>query len=115
MSQTLLHYANILEIVGDIIKVQVPPNLSGKAAVCFGDLALIETPGAASSLAQVIHIQQDRVVPIPKSSKPDNIASNFDIFDFALTDDEMAAISHLSKTHKQRVANPAHLAPEWDD
>ncbi len=68
--------------------------------------------------AQVIlrwHIQQDRVVPIPKSSKPENIASNFDIFDFALTDDEMAAISHLSKTHKQRVANPAHLAPEWDD
>ena len=35
--------------------------------------------------AQVIlrwHIQQDRVVPIPKSSKPEHIASNFDIFGF---------------------------------
>jgi V/A-type H+-transporting ATPase subunit B len=61
MSQTLLHYANILEIVGDIVKVRVPPKLTGKAAVCFGDLALIETPGEVSSLAQVIHIQQERV------------------------------------------------------
>ncbi|MEJ2463067.1 MAG: V-type ATP synthase subunit B [Candidatus Thiodiazotropha sp.] len=61
MSQTLLHYANILEIVGDIIKVRVPPNQAGRSAVCFGDLALIETPGEASSLAQVIHIQQERV------------------------------------------------------
>jgi V/A-type H+-transporting ATPase subunit B len=61
MSQTLLHYANILEIVGDIIKVRVPPNLAGKTAVCFGDLALIEKQGEASSLAQVIHIQQERV------------------------------------------------------
>jgi V/A-type H+-transporting ATPase subunit B len=61
MSQTLLHYANILEIAGDIVKVRVPPKLAGKVAVCFGDLALIETPGEASSLAQVIHIQQDRV------------------------------------------------------
>jgi V/A-type H+-transporting ATPase subunit B len=61
MSQTLLHYANILEIVGDIVKVRVPPKLAGKVAVCFGDLALIETPGETSSLAQVIHIQQERV------------------------------------------------------
>jgi V/A-type H+-transporting ATPase subunit B len=61
MSQTLLHYANILEIVGDIVKVRVPPKLAGKVAVCFGDLALIETPGEVSSLAQVIHIQQERV------------------------------------------------------
>jgi V/A-type H+/Na+-transporting ATPase subunit B len=61
MSQTLLNYANILEIVGDIIKVQVPPTLSGRTAVCFGDLALIDTPGQTPSLAQVIHIHQDRV------------------------------------------------------
>jgi V/A-type H+-transporting ATPase subunit B len=61
MSQTLLHYANILEIVGDIVKVRVPPKLTGTAAVCFGDLALIETSGEATSLAQVIHIQQERV------------------------------------------------------
>jgi len=61
MSQTLLHYANILEIVGDIVKVEVPTALSEKAAVRFGDLAIIETPGSESSLAQVIHIHQERV------------------------------------------------------
>jgi V/A-type H+/Na+-transporting ATPase subunit B len=61
MSQTLLNYANILEIVGDIIKVQVPPTIAQKSKVCFGDLAVVETPGEASTLAQVIHIQQDRV------------------------------------------------------
>jgi V/A-type H+-transporting ATPase subunit B len=61
MSQTLLHYANILEIVGDIIKVRVPPEQAGGSAVCFGDLALIETPGGRSSLAQVIHIERERV------------------------------------------------------
>lgn len=61
MSQTLFHYTKILEIVGDIIKVQVPPAHSDKTTVRFGDLALIESPGVESSLAQVIHIQQDRV------------------------------------------------------
>lgn len=61
MSQTLLRYANILEIVGDIVKVEVPTGLSHKTAVCFGDLALIESPGTPSSLAQVIHIQRQQV------------------------------------------------------
>ncbi len=61
MSQTLMRYANILEIVGDIIKVQVPTSPSCKAAVCFGDLAIIETPGSDPSLGQVIHIDRDRV------------------------------------------------------
>lgn len=68
--------------------------------------------------AQVIlrwDVQQDRVVAIPKSSNPERIASNFDVFGFSLSDDEMAAISRLSQTKRQRVANPAHLAPKWDD
>ncbi len=61
MSHALLHYANILEIVGDIVKVEVPTNLTQRATVCFGDLALIESPGVEPSLAQVIHIRQERV------------------------------------------------------
>jgi V/A-type H+/Na+-transporting ATPase subunit B len=61
MSKTLLHYTHILEIVGDIIKVQVPTDLTERSMVCFGDLALIETADGRSSLAQVIHIHKDRV------------------------------------------------------
>ncbi|WP_421723569.1 aldo/keto reductase [Bauldia sp.] len=60
-------------------------------------------------------VQQDSVVAIPKSSQPANIAANFAVFDFSLTDDEMAAISGLSKSHHLRVANPAAVAPVWDD
>jgi diketogulonate reductase-like aldo/keto reductase len=39
-------------------------------------------------------VQQGRSV-IPKSTKPSRIAENFDVFDFQLTDDEMAAIDGL--------------------
>jgi V/A-type H+/Na+-transporting ATPase subunit B len=60
MSQALVQYSRILEIVGDIVKVRVPETLTLDAAVCFGDLALVED-GSASSLAQIIHLEQDRV------------------------------------------------------
>jgi diketogulonate reductase-like aldo/keto reductase len=68
--------------------------------------------------AQIVlrwEIQQDRVVAIPKSSKPERIAANLDVFGFSLDADEMAAISGLSSANKTRVANPAAVAPEWDD
>ena len=48
-------------------------------------------------------IQQDRIATIPRSANPDHIRSNFDIFGFSLDDDEMAAISALSKTRSQRL------------
>ncbi|GIH02304.1 2,5-diketo-D-gluconic acid reductase [Rhizocola hellebori] len=55
--------------------------------------------GAAhgKSVAQVVLrwlIQRD-VVVIPKSVKPERMAQNLDVFDFALTDDEMARIAAL--------------------
>jgi len=49
------------------------------------------------SPAQVMlrwHLQEGRSV-IPKSTKPHRIAENFDVFDFELTDDELAAIDGL--------------------
>jgi 2,5-diketo-D-gluconate reductase B len=68
--------------------------------------------------AQVVlrwDIQQPGVVTIPKSAHPERIRSNFSIFDFALSDDEMAAISHLGGMRRYRVADPASVAPAWDD
>ena len=51
----------------------------------------------SKSPAQVMlrwHLQQGRSV-IPKSTKPHRIAENFDVFDFELTTDEVAAIDGL--------------------
>ena len=56
---------------------------------------IAETHG--KSPAQVMlrwHLQEGRSV-IPKSTKPHRIAANFDVFDFDLTDDEVAAIDAL--------------------
>jgi 2,5-diketo-D-gluconate reductase A len=40
------------------------------------------------------HLQQSRSA-IPKSTKPARIAENFAVFDFELTEDELAAIDAL--------------------
>ena len=47
--------------------------------------------------AQVIlrwHIQEGNI-PLPKSSNPEHMKENFNIFDFSLTDEEMAKINQL--------------------
>lgn len=56
--------------------------------------------------------QQDRVAAIPKSGTEKNIQSNFDIFDFELNDEDMAAISALAKDDG-RMIDP-DFAPKWD-
>lgn len=48
------------------------------------------------------HLQNGCVV-IPKSSKASRIAENFDVFDFALSDDEMAAIDALETGERQGI------------
>ena len=40
-------------------------------------------------------IQQEQVAAIPKASSPEHLAANLDVFDFALTDDEMARVAAL--------------------
>ena len=57
-------------------------------------------------------IQQDNVVAIPKAASEKHIASNIEIFDFALTIDEMNKISALARDDG-RLINPA-WAPAWD-
>ncbi len=57
-------------------------------------------------------IQQEIIAAIPRSSNPERIAENLDVFDFRLTADEMDRISAL-KRPDGRVANPA-FSPAWD-
>lgn len=61
MGQSLIKYSNILEIVGDIIKINVPRDENlGPDAVRFGDLALVEYDDK-KSLAQVIKMDGDKI------------------------------------------------------
>jgi 2,5-diketo-D-gluconate reductase B len=58
-------------------------------------------------------MQQKIVAAIPRSSNPERIAQNLDVFDFVLSDDDMRRIGAL-KRPDGRIANPAGRAPAWD-
>src|SRR4051794_5601714 len=65
------------------------------------------------SAAQVMlrwHVQQGRSA-IPKSTKPARIAENFDVFDFELTDQQLAAIDPLDPG-KRGGPEPADITLE---
>jgi 2,5-diketo-D-gluconate reductase B len=55
-------------------------------------------------------VQQDRVAAIPRSSHPEHIRRNLDVFDFSLSDADMRAVSALARGDRQ--VDP-EWAPEW--
>jgi 2,5-diketo-D-gluconate reductase A len=59
------------------------------------------------------HVQRGDIV-FPKSVTPSRMAENFALFDFELSDDDMAAISALSRPDGRRGPNPDefNLIPE---
>ncbi len=65
--------------------------------------------------AQVVlrwHVQQDGVAAIPRSSHPDRIRENLEVFDFALDAGEVAAIDFL-RSRALRICD-FEFSPEWD-
>jgi diketogulonate reductase-like aldo/keto reductase len=58
-------------------------------------------------------VQKGNVAPIPRSSNPQRIADNINVFDFTLSPDDMTRIDAL-KRPDGRIANPAGRAPLWD-
>lgn len=58
-------------------------------------------------------VQQKGVIALSKTATESRLPENFDIFDFALTEDEMTAVHKLARPDG-RIVNPGHLAPEWD-
>ncbi len=83
-----------------------------------GDKALLQEPLFAQlgekygkSAPQIIlrwHILSGNIV-IPGSKNPDHIKSNFDLFDFALTEDEMAQVAALNKNVRYYTRTPELL------
>lgn len=82
----------------------------------LGSGAVLDNPAIAQiadrlgrSPAQVIlrwHIQQGTAV-IPKSVTPERIRENLAVFDFELSDDDMAAIAKLDKPDGKTGSDPA--------
>jgi 2,5-diketo-D-gluconate reductase B len=56
-------------------------------------------------------MQRDHVAAVPRSSRAEHIESNFDIFDFELSRDEMNRISSL--TRGERLIDPS-FGPRWE-
>ena len=83
-----------------------------------GDKALLEEPlftelgnKYGKSNSQIIlrwHIQDGNIV-IPGSKNPAHIKENFELFDFALTEEEMARIAAMDKQKRYYVSTPEML------
>lgn len=83
-----------------------------------GDKALLEEPlffelgkKYQKTPAQIIlrwHIQDGNIV-IPGSKNPEHIKANFDLFDFALTSDEMKSIAAMNKNVRYYTSTPEML------
>lgn len=95
-----------------------------------GDKALLEEPLFAElgkkygkSAAQIIlrwHMQDGNIV-IPGSKNPEHIKANFDLFDFALTDEEMNTIAAMNQNKRYYTSTPellkkyAEMVPPVDE
>jgi diketogulonate reductase-like aldo/keto reductase len=69
--------------------------------------------GKSSSQVALRYLVQQGIVPIPRTPTPAHLAANLAVFDFKLSDAEMAEIGKL-KQPGARVVNPPH-APKWDN
>jgi 2,5-diketo-D-gluconate reductase B len=58
-------------------------------------------------------IQQDDVIAIPKTSKPERLKENLDVFDFRLTEAEMDQISRMTVPNSRLINEPLWV-PHWD-
>lgn len=92
-----------LHNLGIVAEAWYPLGGRGHQGELLSDPVLSEiAAGHNKSVVQVIlrwHLQRG-VVAIPGSSNPDHIEENISIFDFSLTDNEMARIAALNRNEK---------------
>ena len=110
----LLGQDEILRIAreNDVLVTAYSPLAQGEA-VGHPDLEEIAHKHGKSSEQVAIRwlIQQDHVATIPRSSNPEHIRSNFDVFDFELDESDLRFIDSLPKDRRQ--IDPA-FAPDWE-
>ena len=105
-------------------KVLAASKKHGMAVVAYVPIARGKVPGAEAlerigkahgkSAAQVSlrYLVQLGTIPIPRTANPEHMKQNLDVFDFKLSDAEMAELKALNATN-MRVVSPPH-APVWD-
>ena len=74
--------------------------------------AIAERHGKTPAQVALRWLVQQNVIAIPRSSKPERLKENLDVFDFALSDDDMRRMSGLSRS-EGRLVNVS-WAPAWD-
>jgi 2,5-diketo-D-gluconate reductase B len=105
-------------------KVIAASKKRGMAVVAYVPIARGKVPGAealerigkahnkAAAQISLRYLFQLGLVSVPRSTSRDHLSQNIDIFDFKLSDAEMAELKALNSTN-MRVVNPPH-APVWD-
>jgi diketogulonate reductase-like aldo/keto reductase len=68
--------------------------------------------GKTASQAALRFLEQQRIIPIPRTSKRERLRENLGSLDFKLSDAEMAEISKLKRPDSRIVSPPQ--APKWD-
>jgi 2,5-diketo-D-gluconate reductase B len=68
--------------------------------------------GKSAAQVSLRYLAQQGIIVIPRTSKAERLKENLDIFDFTLSEAEMAEIGKLKRSDG-RVVSPPH-APQWD-
>jgi 2,5-diketo-D-gluconate reductase B len=76
-------------------------------------IAIGGTHGKSAAQVALRWLLQTGFVALSKTAKPARVAENFAVFDFTLSDAEMAAIGRLARPDG-RLVSPPGLAPAWD-
>lgn len=81
----------------------------------FGDdtlCGIAEAHGRSASQVGLRWLLDQGVIVVPKATSREHLAANLDVFDFALTSTERAAIDALARN--RRLVEPP-FAPDWED
>jgi 2,5-diketo-D-gluconate reductase B len=108
----------------DQTKVVAAARRNGMAVVGYCPLARGKVPGdetlqrigrahgKTASQAALRFLEQENIIPIPRTSKRKRLAENLGSLDFKMTDAEMAEIGKLKRPDARIVSPPQ--APKWD-
>ncbi|MBC2603497.1 aldo/keto reductase [Puniceicoccus vermicola] len=97
----------------DALVTAYSPLAQGKVSGCEAIESIAQKHGKnAQQVTLRWLLEQNSVAAIPRSSTPEHIANNFEVFDFQLDDGDRAQIASLEKG--QRIVDP-DFAPDWDN